>query len=179
MKSFVTIVLLLFSVNTFSQQFQNKFGITKMEETYKDENLTIMDDLYTLQFKIEKTENNKYNLIVAIALFKGSTFISPLEEKEYRGKFFMDLGSYDQLTFDGNIKETPPSAATFDSLSNENINWVKVNTSYTQPLNILSEGNFEVFGRVKFTIEPHCTLEEIPFALIYQDGVMKIKPPKC
>lgn len=179
MNRLITIVILLLSVNTFSQQSNNKFGITKMEELYNNETLTIMDELYTLQIIIEKTENNKYSLIVDMALFNGSTFISPHEKKEFRGKFYMDLGSYDQLTFDGTIEEMPPSAATFDSLNNETINWVKVNTNYKQPLNILSEGNFEVFGRVKFTIEPSCSLIEIPFAISYKDGVMTIIPPRC
>ncbi len=43
----------------------------------------------------------------------------------------------------------------------------------------MSEDNFEVFGRIQFTIEPRCSLEEIPFALSYQNGVIKIYSPKC
>ena len=145
----------------------------------ENEVLTETDELYTLQIKIEKTENNKHNLIIAIELHNGSSFISPFEKKEFTGKFFMDLGSFDQLAFDGNIIETPRSVATFDPYSKEPVIWVIENTTYKQPLNILSEGDFEVFGRVRFTIEPRCTLEEIPFAISYQDGVMTLKSPKC
>ncbi len=179
MNRLTIIVLLLLSLNSFSQQSDNIFGITKMEDLYKDEAITLEDDQYTLKIKIEKTKSNKYNLIVDIELHNGSSFISPFEKKVFSGKFYMDLGEYDKLTFNGKIEEMPPSTASFNTLNNETINWVKVNTKYIQPLKILSEGDFEVFGRVKFTIEPRCTLEEIPFAISYQNGIMKIFSPKC
>ncbi len=179
MNNLITIALLLLIVGSNIQQSHNEFEITTIEKPGVNEVLTKTDELYTLQFKIEKTENNKHNLIIAIELHNGSSFISPFEKKEFKGKFFMDLGSYDQLAFDGNIIETPRSVATFDPYSKEPVIWVIENTTYKQPLNILSEGDFEVFGRVRFTIEPRCSLEEIPFAISYQDGVMTLKSPKC
>ena len=175
----ILLTMILLSVTFSTQQSQNETETTKIEESKTSEALTINDELYTLQFKIEKTENNKHNLIVAIELHDGSSFISPFEKKEFKGKFYMDLGGYDQITFDGSIIETPRSVAIFDGFSFEPVIWVKENTTYKQPLNILSKDNFEVFGRVRFTIEPRCTLEEIPFAIKYQDGIMTLYSPKC
>jgi len=172
-------MLLLLSVNSSTQQSVIDIKTTEIEESKTNEAFTINDELYTLQFKIEKTENNKLNLIVAIELHDGSSFISPHERKEFKGKFYMDLGSYDQINFDGDIIETPRANAIFDGSSFKPVIWVKENTTYKQSLNILSDDDYEVFGMLKFTIEPRCTLEQIPFAIKYQDGVMTLYSPKC
>jgi hypothetical protein len=179
------VLLLCIGYATDKQQSNKTKDIAKVElpktgiTTIANNVITITDELYTLQFKIEKTKNNKHNLVIAMELHKGSSFISPFEKTAFKGKFYTDLGSYDNLTFDGNIIETPRSAATFDHFANEPVIWVKVNTTYKQPLNILSEDNFEVFGRVMFTIEPRCTFEEIPFAISYKDGVVTFIDSKC
>jgi len=154
-----------------------KISISTVENNVK----TITDELYTLQFKIEKTENNKHNLVIDIKLHNGSHFISPNATRDFKGKFYMDLGSYKDLSFNGNIIEIPRSVEENDShpFTNGLVNWVRVNTTYTQPLNIQSEDDFEVFGRIRFTIEPRCTLEEIPFAISYKNGVMILIDPKC
>lgn len=179
MNSFITIVLLLLTASSSLQHSYNKMEINKIQETKKNETLTISEEGYTIQFKIEKTQNNQHNLLVAIELQKGFSYISPFEKKEFKGKFYMDLGSYKDIAFDGNIIETPRSVATLDPFSNESVFWVKENTTYKQPLKILSEGDFEVFGRVIFTIEPKCSLEETPFAISYKNGVMTLIDPKC
>jgi len=167
-------MLLLLSVTFNTQQSRYNTKPAKIEEQLK-----ITDELYTVQFKTENTGNNKYNLIIAIDLEVGASFISPFERKELTGKFYMDFGSYDKINFDGNIIETPRAFAVLDRMSFEPIIWVKENTTYTQPLVLLSEGNFEVFGTLKFTIEPRCTLEIFPFAIKYQDGEITIVDAKC
>lgn len=139
----------------------------------------VSDELYTLQFKIEKTKSNQHNLVIDIDLHKGSSFISPFEEKEFLGKFYMDLGDYTNITFDGNLIETPKANSRYDGFENAQVIWVEENTSYTQALNINTEDNFEVFGRVIFTIEPRCTLEQIPFGIAYKDGKIQFFDPKC
>lgn len=152
---------------------------TSIATTVNKNVITITDELYTLQFKIETTKNNKHNLIINMKLHKGSSFISPFETKEFSGKFYMDFGSYEDLSFDENIVETPRAVEIIDKFKNEPVIWVKENTTYTQPLKIHSEDDFEVFGRVQFTIEPRCTFEEIPFAISFKNGVMKLFSPKC
>ena len=182
----ISFVLLLFiSYGTDKKQSIKTTMIAKVEvpktktTTITNNTVTIIDNLYTLQFKIEKTKNDKHNLIIEIHPKKGSFFISPLETKESKGKFYMDLGSYKDISFDGNIIETPLSITTLNHSSKAPMLWIKEKTIYTQPLNILSEEDFEVFGRVQFTIEPRCTFEEIPFAISYKDGKMIFIDPKC
>ena len=179
----ILLVLLSFSCANDKQQFSTSKDIAKMEvqktTSITNNVTTITDELYTLQFKIEKTKKNQHNLVIDMKLHKGSSFISPFEIKEFKGKFYMNLGSYKDLSFDGNIIETPRAVARYDGFEDASIIWVKENTKYMQPLNILSEDDFEVFGRLKFTIEPRCSLEEIPFAISYIDGKMTFFEPKC
>jgi hypothetical protein len=139
----------------------------------------INDELYTLQFKIETTKNNQHNLVIDMKLHKGSSFISPFEEKEFLGKFYMDLGDYTNLTFDGNLIEAPKANSRYDGFKNAQVIWVEENTTYKQLLNIKTDEGFEVFGRVIFTIEPRCSLETIPFGLSYKNGKFIFFDPKC
>ncbi len=183
MNNFILVLLFLFGfnyVNNHQTKATNKNSV-KIEEPKANEVINITDELYNLQIRIETTQNNKHNLVITMELHNGSHFISPNAKRDFKGKFNVDLGSYDDLTFNGNIIEIPRSVEEFDEhpFTNGLVNWVHVKTTYKQPLYIKSEDNFEVFGRVRFTIEPRCTLEEIPFAISYKNGVMKIIPPKC
>ncbi len=181
----ILLTLLSFSCTNDKQQSNTSKNIAQLEVQKKKTTsisntiTTITDELYTLQFKIEKTENNQHNLVVDMKLHKESSFISPFETKEFKGKFYMDLGNYKDLSFDGNIIEIPRAVARYDGFEDAPVIWVKENTKYIQPLNILSEDGFEVFGRVQFTIEPRCSLEEIPFTISYIDGKMTFFEPKC
>ena len=179
MSILVTNVIALFlSIGWFSDyQPPNK----AIDTPYTDEVLTISDDLYDLQIKIEATEDNTHNLIVDIKLHKGSHFISPYARRDFTGKFFMDLGSNTDLSFAGELIETPRSVEEFDlhPFVGGSVNWVRVNTTYKQPLQLKTQGDFEVFGRIRFTIEPRCSLEQISFSISSKSGKMQIKEAKC
>ncbi len=167
----------------FLMSIENSLEQKTTNSTYQIENtpegINITDPLYNLQLKIETTANNNYNLIIDIKLGEGAWYISPFETKNFTGKFYLDLGSYEALSFGENIIETPRAVASYDGFADAPVISVKENTAYKQPLNKLRESNFEVFGRVQFTIEPRCSFEEIPFAITYKDGVMKLSSPKC
>ena len=183
MNKLITLVLLLLSTSYSKSQKQPETAqeTVKIEKPEIMNGFTINDKDYTIHFEIENTVNQKPSLVIAIELHNDSHYISPNAKRNFKGKFYMDLGSYSHLDFKGDIIETPLSIEEFDShpFVNGTVNWVRVNTTYKQPLQVKSQEDFEVFGRLRFTIEPRCTLEEIPFAISYQDGVMKIKYPKC
>lgn len=183
MSKFITLAVLLLCISFSKSQQQPE----TTQETVKNEKpeimngFTINDKDYTLHFKIENTDNQKPSLMIAIELHNDSHYISPNAKRDFKGKFYMDLGSYTHLDFKGDIIETPLSIEEYDShpFTNGLVNWVRINTTYKQPLEIKSEEDFVVFGRLRFTIEPRCTLEEIPFAISYQDGQMIFIDPKC
>ena len=183
MNILTTRVVLLLSIffSTSQQQTETTQETIKIEKPEIMNGFTINNHDYTLHFEIEKTNDQKHTLVIAIELHNDAHYISPFAKRDFSGKFYMDLGSYNDLDFESDIIETPRSVEEVDShhFVNGTVNWVRVNTTYRQALQIKSQENFEVFGRVQFTIEPRCTFEEIPFAISYQDGVMKIKQPKC
>ena len=184
MNKFKTLLFVLLGIiyNSYSQK------PTQIAETIEIENPRIvnfpkpMEDPYMIKVEIETTENNTSYLVVSLELYNGSYFVSPNSKRDFKGKFYMDLGDYTNIGFVDNIIETPKSIEEVDlhPFVNGTVNWVRVNTTYKQALRLKSKDNFEVFGRIQFTIEPRCTLEEIPFAISYQNGVLKIiNNPKC
>jgi hypothetical protein len=183
MNKLTTLIVLLLGISFSTSQQQP----TTTQESFKIDKpkvikgFTINDDDYTVHFNLENTDTKKPVLVIAIELHNGSQYISPFAKRAFKGKFYMDFGSYKDVTFNGNIIETPRSVEEIDAhpFVNGSVNWVRVNTTYKQSLKILSQEDFEVFGRVRFTIEPRCTLEEIPFAISFKNGVMKIFSPEC
>jgi hypothetical protein len=183
MNKLTILLLLLLSIGCTKNKYQS--NIAYETKQIKDAKTIIegpkrMTEPYDIKLQIVKEANNKYYLKVSMELYNGSSFISPFETKKFTGKFYMDLGSYKDLSFNGNIIETPRAVARYDSFKKEPVIWVHQNTNYKQALNILSQEDFEVFGRVIFTIEPRCTLENIPFVISYQNGEFTVKKnPGC
>lgn len=145
-----------------------------------NEVLTINDELYKLKISVD-SENNRHQLIFEMELFNNSYFVSPNSKREFKGKFYYDFGSYENVEYTGKVIETPLSKEIYDAhpFTDGLVNWVNVNTLYKQPFYVKSEKDFKVFGRVRFTIEPRCSLEEIPFSLIYKNGKFSVTMPKC
>ena len=184
MNKLITSLLLLLSIAcaTDNQQTQKapKIALNETPGLFIGPKYT--EELYDLEFHIDKLKNNEFQLSIAIKLYNGGHYISPHAKRDFSGKFYMDLGSYTNLDFNGVIIENPRSVEITDPhpFTNGTVNWVHVNTTYKQALEIKSQEDFEVFGRVIFTIEPRCTLENIPFVISYKDGKMTVKKnPKC
>ena len=183
MNILTTFLVLLLSISPGTSQLRKETtqSIVIIDEPEIIKGFVIEDKEYTLHFNMEKAEDQNYTLVIDIELHNESYFISPNAKGDFSGKFYMDLGSYTHLAFEGDIIETPRSLAAIylppsvDGTEDR----VHVNTTYKQPLELKSQEDFEVFGRIQFTIEPRCTFEEIPFALSFQNGVMKITSPKC
>lgn len=181
-KSIVLLIILIF--NCISDKKKELMVLSENNKPSKIKGIndftTVYDKDYTLHFEIKNAKSNP-QLVISIKLHNNSYFVSPYAKRDFKGKFYMDLGSYKHLNFKDDIIETPRSVEEFDSHTFVNgvVNWVRVNTTYKQSLHIKSQEDFVVFGRVRFTIEPRCTLEEIPFGLSYQNGVITLIDPKC
>lgn len=179
MNTFKTLFLILVSISwTSNSQQTNEIAATlNIENSIKTDFPIPNETPYNIMFDIETTKNNNSFLVISIELNNESYFVSPNAKRDFKGKFYMDLGSYTDVDFEGNIIETPLSVEEIDS--NRTVNLVRENTTYKQALKLKTKDDFEVFGRIRFTIEPRCTLEEIPFGIIRKDGVLKITSPKC
>lgn len=185
MNKLITIAFVLLSV-TFSmsqQQLEKTIEniVTVQPETFEE--VIIDKKEYTLKISIENTDNKNPLLVIEMVLKNGAHFISPLENKDYKGKFNFDFGSYENLVFEGEVSETPKSVAKVlypnYTSKQEGTLWITKNTIYKQALKLKTTKDFEVYGRVQFTIEPTCTFEETPFAISYKDGKFIFVDPKC
>ncbi len=183
MNTFKTLFLIIVSISltSYSQQSNQIAEAFNLENAIMVDAPKLIDEPYNIMFNIETTENNTHYLVISMELNNNSYFVSPNAKRAFKGKFYMDLGSYKDLDFDGTIIENPLSVEEVDMhpFVNGTVNWVRENTTYKQALKVKSTDNFEVFGRIQFTIEPRCTLEDIPFAITCKDGVLKISSPKC
>jgi len=185
MSKLITIAVVLFGIN-FSAGLQEpleQYPINSKAspDTFKE--YVVNHDDYTLKLSLENTNSNLPILVIEMNLKNNAHFISPLEEKEFTGKFYFDFGSYKNMAIKGQLTENPTSIGkvlyTNNDSTKEKIKWVTENTTYKQPLRFKTIHNFEVYGRIQFTIEPSCTFEEIPFVISYQDGEMVFVEPKC
>ena len=185
MNKLATIAFVLLSITFSTSQQQSEKTIenivTVQPETFEE---VIVDKKeYTLKISIENTDNKNPILVIEMLLKNGAHFISPLEKKDYTGKFHFDFGSYKDLEFEGEVSESPRSVAKVlypnYTSKREGTLWITENTIYKQALNLKTTNDFEVFGRVQFTIEPTCTFEETPFAISYKDGKFTFVDPKC
>jgi len=185
MNKLTTIAFVLLSITfSMSQQQSEKTienSVTVQPETFEE---VIVDKKeYTLKISIENTDNKNLVLVIEMVLKNDAHFVSPLEKKDYKGKFHFDFGSYKDLEFEGEVSESPRSVAKVlypnYTSKREGTLWITENTIYKQALNLKTTNDFEVYGRVQFTIEPTCTFEETPFAISYKDGKFTFVDPKC
>ncbi|PWI29309.1 hypothetical protein DI383_12795 [Flavobacteriaceae bacterium LYZ1037] len=132
---------------------------------------------YHLDLKIEHTETDAQQLVVFITLKGDAHFVSPHAKREFKGKFSMTIDESNMLTTEDHLIEVPQSVEEFDShhLINGTVNWVRDNTTYKLPIQVISEKDFEVTGLIRFTIEPRCTLEEIPFKVHQKSGILTVE----
>lgn len=136
------------------------------------------DDPYEIDFKVDKVNAKEYSLIVSIDLDNGAYFISPHSKGNYKGIFVISVEDNNKIILTDTIIETPQSVEKKDPWSGEPAYVVDVNTIYKQNFTLTSDQNFEVTGRVQFTIEPKCTYEQIGFVISYHSGKVSVKHSK-
>ncbi len=140
-----------------------------------------MEEPYQLNLKAKSLENRNYDLEVEMLLRNGSYFISPNSKGNYKGIFTVYIAPNNHFEVNSKLKEFPLSKEEFDPhpFVNGYVNWVRESTTYNQEIKRLSEENFEVMGYIRFTIEPQCTLEKIPFIIKYVDNALKFEIFQC
>jgi hypothetical protein len=136
---------------------------------------------YELAFEVEKSGENQYTMITIMNLFGGSFYVSPHSKRDFKGKLTIEIAENNNLKLGNNFIETPRSKEVIDPhpFVNGPVNWVKEDTRYEHQLIPISKEDFDVGGKIFFTIEPKCTLEEIPVMFKYRSGVLTIEEWKC
>ena len=131
---------------------------------------------YSVKLNVNKmASDTSFELKVKVELDPGAYFVSPKSKDSYLGFFNIDIENNEHITIDPLITENPASVETLDEYKHEPVNFVTENTTYTVQFTTNSHKDFEVTGVVRFVIEPRCTMEEIPFLIMYRSGKFKIK----
>ena len=140
-----------------------------------------MNNPYELGFDLEKTGDNQYKIITTMKLFGGSFYVSPHSTRDFKGRFTISMADNQHLTLADDFKETPRSKEEIDlhPFINGPVNWVREDTRYEYMLTVNSQDDFDVGGKFIFTIEPKCTLEQVPFILKYRSGILRIEKWLC
>lgn len=178
---------LLIGINSEKVRAQEVVVSTETEKTipslmtYFSDDLLIKDELYTIILRVDKQNNETYQMDIQMHLKKGSYFVSPNSKRNFSGRFTLEIPQNDKLQPNGAIIETPLSVEEFDShpFVNGPVNWVRETTNYKQSFDLLSKKDFEVNGYIQFTIEPRCTLEKVPFVISYINGELSIRMNGC
>lgn len=136
---------------------------------------------YQLTLKMLKLENDMYDFIVGMQLYNGSYYVSPNAKRDFKGKFTILIDDTEEFQLISDLIETPLSVEEFDPhpFVNGNVNWVRENTTYNQKIQRRSDTDFQVMGKIQFTIEPRCTLEQIPIIIKFKDGEMRAEIFQC
>ena len=136
---------------------------------------------YELAYAVEKIGENQYSLITTMKLFGGSFYVSPHSTGDFKGKFRIEVAPNDNLKMGDDFIEIPRSKEVIDRhpFVNGPVNWVKEDTRYEHPLTVKSQADFDIGGKIIFTIEPKCTLEQIPLMFKYRSGVLTVEKWKC
>jgi len=174
-------LLLVITIGTSQSPTGAETKIFPMEEPIAPKEYTVTHEDYTLHFKFEKSKDQQNILEVSVELHNNSYFVSPNAKRDFSGKFRRDFGDTKNIDYDGDLIETPLSVEEFDEhpFVGGTVNWVRINTTYKQPLTLKTDKDFQVFGRFIFTIEPRCTLETVPFSIVHKDGELTFVDPKC
>ena len=136
---------------------------------------------YELKLDIHQLNNGIYDLEIQMLLYNNSYYVSPNAKRDFKGKFTFFIDTNNSFTLKKNLIETPLSEEKYDShpFVDGLVNWVRVNTSYKQKLEITTSEDFEVRGFIRFTIEPRCTLEKIPVIIKCKKGILKFEIDNC
>lgn len=183
MRIYITSFLIVFLVlgcnsekKTVKAIAKNETPSPKIVNLIEGPMVNLSSSPYDIAIKIDKEKKNIYSLDIEMLLHNGSFFVSPNSERDFKGKFSIDIEKNNDLESISELIEMPLSQEIFDPhpFVNGYVNWVKVNTNYKQLFLRTSDKNFKVGGVVRFVIEPRCTLEEIPFIITYENGKMWI-----
>ncbi len=145
------------------------------------DNEAVINHPYELAFEVEKTGEDQFTMITTMKLFGGSFYVSPHSKRDFKGKFTIEIAPNENLKLGSDFIETPRSKEVIDPhpFVDGPVNWVKEDTRYEYQLTAISKEDFDIGGKIFFTIEPKCTLEEIPVMFKYRSGVLTIEKWKC
>lgn len=136
---------------------------------------------YDLAFTLEQASDNSYTLVTTVKLHGGSYYGSPNCTRDLKGKFHVELADQKRIVLAEGMKEVALAVEEvyYHPFVHGQVEWVRVDTRYEQRLTVTTREDLEVEGLYRFTIEPRCTMEEIPFVIRQRGGRLTIERVGC
>ncbi len=193
MKNIIAICVLSFSVACAQKEATKSIGsvapfepnIPVLDVSMYDSPL--IDDAvainhpYEISYVVEVSEEGQFSLITFMKLFGGSFYVSPHSSTDFKGEFRIEVAPNENLVIEADFLEIPRSIEVIDphQFVNGPVNWVSEDTRYEHRLTVKTQQDFDIGGKIIFTIEPKCTLEEIPLMFKYRSGVLTVEKWEC
>ncbi len=133
---------------------------------------------FEISFKIEKIDAEHYNLIAAIDLDSSCFVVSPYSPDNILLPVSLTIPLNKLLTTDSTLIEFPITTEEYDSITEEQVRYARVNTTCTQKLILNSQDDFEVSGQVDLMIEPICIPYRIDFIISNTNGELTVAKTK-
>jgi TonB family protein len=141
----------------------------------------VQEHPYDLRFTVKKAGDKTYTLVTSMELHGGSYYASPNCTRDMKGKFHLELAEQDQVILAKRFKEIPLGLQSMlhHPVVHGPMDWITQDTRYEHTLTVNTAEDLDVTGFYRFTIEPRCTLEEIPFVIKQRSGVLTIEGVGC
>ncbi len=183
MKNVLSLFIMSFSVACAQHDNTPKVPLvqTGQEEYPAIDYSVALEHPYEIAFETVPVNHGQSELHIDIKLFGGSFFVSPNEKKDFSGKFRVEIAPNDNLQLGADFEEIPTSKKVVDPklFMRGDTYWVRESTQYKYPLQVNTTKDFQIGGKVIFTIEPKCTLEEIPIIFKFKNGELKVERWEC
>lgn len=133
---------------------------------------------FDIELDLLQESQSAYTLVVALSMDSGSYVISSFSEDDFYLPFEVTLEPSSNLTLGNELIENPPSIEEYDAVIEENVRFVRENTTFSREMNISSTSDFQVEGKIQFMIEPQCIPYDIDFSIIQEGGVLRVGKTK-
>ena len=127
---------------------------------------------YSIDFNVRVLSNTEFAIDVTVIPDDGSYILSQNCEGDFLGKFSIVFPENTFITERGALAETPETGTIYEPFSKTHTKAITSKTVCTQNYTINSEEDFSTSGKVQFVIEPKCTMEQHPFELKMENGVL-------
>lgn len=135
---------------------------------------------YLVNIEIEKDMAGDFYLVSTIDFVDSAYVASPFSSKNFTGKFKADFKENKHASLHETLTATPKPMPKFSKYgTNEVDDWIREKTTFRQRIVLSKDVDFEIEGRLSFTIEPRCSFELVPFIIAYKNGRMTVKPGGC
>ena len=135
----------------------------------------IVEKPFDISLKLDQTKSDSITLVIELKLKNGSFIISPFSKDSIYGNLNISFTESSQLLPSNSILEIPKSIKEFDPIIDEQVNFVRENTTYKKDLRILTKNDFEVTGLIDFVLEPICIPYDVKFVISQKTGKVEIK----